>query len=107
MSFLSRFKELGKSQDREEVQPEALSTEGMVTVDGAQLVDTQASPSTLQPGATTTSDSIISEAAPSQFPDDYNDTRLRPENDAAPIVSEARSGCRCSRRETAKARPPR
>jgi len=92
MSFLSRFKELGKSQDREEVQPEALSTEGMVTVDGAQLVDTQASPSTLQPGATTTSDSIISEAAPSQFPDDYNDTRLRPDVDAVPIVSEARSG---------------
>lgn len=91
MSFLSRFKELGKSQDRDEVQPEALSTEGMVTAAGAQMVDTQASPSTLTGGATTTSDSIISEAAPSQFPDDYNETRLRPDGDGLP-AAEARSG---------------
>lgn len=91
MSFLSRFKELGKSQDREEVQPEALSTEGMVTAAGVQMVDTQASPSTLAGANTTTSDSIISEAAPSQFPDDYNETRLR--NDTEGQTSgEARSG---------------
>ena len=91
MSFLSRFKELGKSQDRDEVQPEALSTEGMVTAAGVQMVDTQASHSTLQAGATTTSDSIISEAAPSQFPDDYNETRLHPDADGLP-THEARSG---------------
>jgi twitching motility protein PilJ len=91
MSFLSRFKELGKSQDREEVQPEALSTEGMVTADGAQVVDTQASPSTLQGGSTTTSDSIISEAAPSQFPEDYHDNRLRTEGQPSPML-EASSG---------------
>jgi len=94
MSFLSRIKELGKSQDREEVQPEALSTEGMVTADGSQQVDTQSSPSTIQPGGnTTTSDSIISEAAPSQFPDDYNETRLNAEAPAAPAPgSESQTG---------------
>ncbi len=94
MSFLSRIKELGKSQDREEVQPEALSTEGMVTADGAQQVDTQSAPSTIQPGGnTTTSDSIISEAAPSQFPDDYNETRLNPEEQAPPAPgSESQTG---------------
>ena len=94
MSFLSRIKELGKSQDREEVQPEALSTEGMVTADGSQQVDTQSSPSTIQPGGnTTTSDSIISEAAPSQFPDDYNETRLNAEVPATPVPgSESQTG---------------
>ena len=94
MSFLSRIKELGKSQDREEVQPEALSTEGMVTADGSQQVDTQSSPSTIQPGGnTTTSDSIISEAAPSQFPDDYNETRLNAEAPATPVPgSESQTG---------------
>ncbi len=94
MSFLSRIKELGKSQDREEVQPEALSTEGMVTADGSQQVDTQSSPSTIQPGGnTTTSDSIISEAAPSQFPDDYNETRLNAEAQVAPAPgSESQTG---------------
>ena len=94
MSFLSRIKELGKSQDREEVQPEALSTEGMVTADGSQQVDTQSSPSTIQPGGnTTTSDSIISEAAPSQFPDDYNETRLNAEAQATPVPgSESQTG---------------
>ena len=91
MSFLSRFKELGKTQDREEVQPEALSTEGLVTADGAQLVDTQASPSTLQSGATTTVDSIISEAAPSEFPADYHDTRLNADVDA-PVSTEPQTG---------------
>ncbi len=91
MSFLSRFKELGKSQDRDEVQPEALSTEGMVTAAGVQMVDTQASPSTLAGATTTTSDSIISEAAPSQFPDDYNETRLRNETEGQ-TSGEARSG---------------
>lgn len=91
MSFLSRFKELGKSQDREEVQPEALSTEGMVTAAGVQMVDTQASPSTLAGANTTTSDSIISEAAPSQFPDDYNETRLRQDAEGS-VGNEARSG---------------
>ncbi|TAK87833.1 MAG: methyl-accepting chemotaxis protein [Aquabacterium sp.] len=79
MSFLSRIKDLGKTQDDEEVQSEALSTEGMVTSSGAQSVDTQAAPSTLQPGSTITSDSIISEAAPSEFPPDYHDNRLKNE----------------------------
>ncbi|HEX5356819.1 MAG TPA: methyl-accepting chemotaxis protein [Aquabacterium sp.] len=79
MSFLSRIKDLGKTQDDEEVQSEALSTEGMVTSSGAQSVDTQASPSTIQPGSTITSDSIISEAAPSEFPPDYHDNRLKGE----------------------------
>jgi twitching motility protein PilJ len=78
MSFLSRIKDLGKTQDDEEVQSEALSTEGMVTSSGATSVDTQASPSTIQP-TTTTADSIISEAAPSEFPPDYHDTRLKNE----------------------------
>jgi twitching motility protein PilJ len=91
MSFLSRFKELGKSQDRDEVQAEALSEDGMVTAAGVQMVDTQATHSTLQGGATTTSDSIISEAAPSQFPDDYNETRLRSDNEVLPSA-EALSG---------------
>ena len=62
MSFLSRIKEMGKKQDEDEVQPEALSTEGLVTADGPQVVDTQtqAGSSTLQSPTTTTSDSIIS-----------------------------------------------
>ena len=54
MSFLSRIKDLGKTQGDEEVQSEALSTEGMVTQAGSQAVDTQSSPSTIQAGATTT-----------------------------------------------------
>ena len=91
MSLLSRIKDLGKSQDDEEVPSEALSTEGMVTATGAQQVDTQASPSTLQAGASTTSDSIISEAAPSEFPADYHDARQRQES-AQQAVLEPQSG---------------
>ncbi|WP_294637545.1 methyl-accepting chemotaxis protein [uncultured Aquabacterium sp.] len=76
MSFLSRIKELGKPREEDEVQPEALSTEGMVVTSGARTVDTQsASPSTLQPATQT--DSVISEAAPSEFPPDYFDNRLK------------------------------
>ncbi len=77
MSFLSRIKDIGKSQDEDEVQPDALSTEGLVVAAGAQSVDTHTSPpSTLQQGGnTTTSDSIISESAPSEFPPDYLDVR--------------------------------
>ncbi len=76
MSFLSRIKELGKSHDRDEVQPDALSAEGLISSDGAQQVDTQATASTMHAGVnTTTSDSIISEAAPSQFPQDYTEAR--------------------------------
>jgi twitching motility protein PilJ len=90
MSFLSRIKDMGKSQDDDEVQSEALSTEGMVTSSGAQTVDTQASPSTIQP--VTTTDSIISEAAPSEFPPDYHDARLK--NDVVDHhgVTEPKSG---------------
>ncbi|MDO9237937.1 MAG: methyl-accepting chemotaxis protein [Aquabacterium sp.] len=79
MSFLSRIKDLGKTQDEEEVQSEALSTEGLVTSAGAQNIDTQSSPSRIQPASTISSDSIISESAPSEFPPDYNDNRLRNE----------------------------
>ena len=79
MSFLSRIKELGMSREEDEVQPEALAAEGMVTSDGAQTVDTQSSSVTV--GGATMGESIISEAAPSEFPADYNDTRLRPELD--------------------------
>jgi len=76
MSFLSRIKELGKPREEDEVQPEALSTEGMVVTSGARTVDTQsASPSTLQPSMQ--ADSVISEAAPSEFPPDYLDNRLK------------------------------
>ncbi len=93
MSFLSRFKELGKSQDHDEVQPEALSTEGMVTTNGGMhMVDTQLSPSTLQSGATTTSDSIISEAVPSQFPDDYNETRMHALDAGMPVSESGSAG---------------
>ncbi len=78
MSFLSRIKELGKSQDDDEVPAEALSTEGMVTSSGKQNVDTHALASTIQPssGPNTTADSIISESAPSEFPPDYLDNRM-------------------------------
>ena len=93
MSFLSRIKDLGKSQDDEEVQSEALSTEGMVTSSGAQSVDTQASPSTIQPGSSSiTSDSIISEAAPSEFPADYHDMRLKNEAVDGQVMPERQSG---------------
>ncbi len=73
MSFLSRIKDLGRSRDEDEVQPEALSTEGMVESAGAQTIDTQASaPSTIQSsGHMSITDSIISESAPSEFPPDY------------------------------------
>ncbi|MFT3857888.1 MAG: methyl-accepting chemotaxis protein [Aquabacterium sp.] len=91
MSFLSRIKDLGKSQDDEEVQSEALSTEGMVTQSGAQAVDTQSSPSTIQQGATTTADSIISESAPSEFAPDFQDTRMRMEA-TEQAASETRTG---------------
>ncbi|MGE5451653.1 MAG: methyl-accepting chemotaxis protein [Acidobacteriota bacterium] len=93
MSFLSRIKELGKSQDDHEVAPESLSTEGLVTATGAQAVDTQ-SPhqSTIQVGGnTTTVDSIISEAAPSEFPPDYHENRKQ--SDAVDsVLSEPQSG---------------
>jgi twitching motility protein PilJ len=94
MSFLSRIKDLGKSQDDDEVRSEALSTEGMVTSAGAQTVDTQASPSTIQPGGSTiSSDSIISEAAPSEFPPDYHDARLKNEVvDGTPALLEPHTG---------------
>ncbi len=93
MSFLSRIKDLGKTQDDEEVQSEALSTEGMVTSSGAQSVDTQAAPSTIQPGGSTiTSDSIISEAAPSEFPPDYHDNRLKNEVPDGPLMAEPQTG---------------
>jgi len=90
MSFLSRIKDMGKSQDDDEVQSEALSTEGMVTSSGAQTVDTQASPSTIQPATTT--DSIISEAAPSEFPPDYHDARLKNDVVDQHGVTEPKSG---------------
>jgi len=82
MSFLSRIKDLGKSQDEDEVQPEALASEAPVTSSGTpSTADTHnAVSSTLQPGGpATSSDSIISEAAPSEFPPDYHDTRVKPD----------------------------
>lgn len=79
MSFLSRIKDLGKARDEDEVQPEALSADGLVTADGAQTVDTRSSHSGLP--STSAEESIISEAAPSEFPQDYHDTRLKPEHD--------------------------
>jgi len=80
MSFLSRIKDLGKSQDEDEVQPEALASEAPVTSSGANAVDTHNSvSSTLQPGGGGSSDSIISEAAPSEFPPDYHDARIKAE----------------------------
>ncbi|MEY4429186.1 MAG: hypothetical protein RLZZ182_1875 [Pseudomonadota bacterium] len=78
MSFLSRIKELGKSRDEEEIQPDALAGEVLVTTDGAQNVDTR---SQTHAPSTTGDVSIISEAAPSEFPLDYNDTRLQPEGE--------------------------
>ncbi len=79
MSFLSRIKDLGKTQDDDEVKSEALSTEGLVTSAGAQSVDTQVSPATVQTGRTPVVDSIISESSPSEFPAVYHDNRLRHE----------------------------
>ena len=94
MSFLSRIKELGKKQDEDEVQPEALSTEGLVTANGPQAVDTQtqAGSSTIQSPNTTSSvtDSIISESAPSEFPPDYLDQRAELAADAT--SAEPRTG---------------
>ncbi len=79
MSFLSRIKDLGKSRDEDEVQPEALSGDVLVTTDGAQTIDTQSQNSGLH--TTSVEESIISEAAPSEFPHDYHDTRLKPDLD--------------------------
>ncbi|MFN4264839.1 MAG: methyl-accepting chemotaxis protein [Aquabacterium sp.] len=103
MSFLSRIKELGKSQDDKEVVPESLSTEGLVTAAGSQSIDTQSPQSTIQAtmGPTTlshsildqhstTTDSIISEAAPSEFPPDYHENRQRDAGDS--VLSEPKSG---------------
>ena len=92
MSILSRIKDLGRKQDEDEVQPDALSTEGMVTANGAQAVDTQSAASTLNaPTTTASADSIISEAAPSEFPPDYLDARnAQPTSEAA--LTEPRTG---------------
>ncbi len=68
MSFLSRIKEMGKTKGDDEVPSEALSTEGMVSATGAQVVDTETGASTIQPGG---NEAIISESAPSEFPADY------------------------------------
>jgi twitching motility protein PilJ len=78
MSLLSRIKELGQSRDEEEVQPEALTGEMLVTSDGSQGVDTQSNPTQ---GNSTMEGSIISEASPSEFPLDYNDTRMKSDVD--------------------------
>src|SRR5690606_25956726 len=91
MSFLSRIKDMGRTQEEEDVPSEALSTEGMVTQAGAQAVDTQPSPSTIQAGATTTADSIISESAPSESAADFQDTRMRQEA-ADQAAMETRTG---------------
>jgi len=98
MSFLSRIKDLGKSQDEDEIQPEALTSEAPVSPSGASSVDIEthshsqsAVSSTLQPGASTTSDSIISEAAPSEFPPDYHDTRVKPDVQDG-VSNETRTG---------------
>ena len=77
MNLLSRLRELGQSAERDEVPAESLSTEGMVTATGSQVVDTQAPAAVTQSGLAYGGDSIISEAAPSEFPPDYHDTRLR------------------------------
>ena len=93
MSFLSRIKELGKPQDEQEVQPESLSTEGLVTSAGSQAVDTQTPQSTIQAGhASTTADSIISEAAPSEFPPDYHENRQQQRDAVDSVLSEPQSG---------------
>ena len=92
MSFLSRIKDLGKPQQDEEGSEEVvLSTEGLVTSAGAQTVDTQSSaPSTIQPQSTQ-ADSIISEAAPSEFPADYHDARQGADSQLAGVM-EPQSG---------------
>ena len=51
---------MGKPQDGHEVAPESLSTEGLVTAVGSQSIDTLSPQSTIQAGASTTVDSIIS-----------------------------------------------
>ena len=78
MSFLSRIKDLGKSQDDDEIQPEALASEGPVNSSRGTAGDTQdAVTSTIQPGSLNSADSIISQAVPSEFPPDYHDARLK------------------------------
>ena len=86
MSFLSRIKEMGKTKGDDEIPSEALSTEGMVSASGAQVVDTEAGASTIQPGS---NEAIISESAPSEFPADYQ----RPSDDISEAsLMEPRSG---------------
>ena len=68
MSFLSRIRDMGKSKSEQEVASEALSTEGMVSTTGAQIVDTEAPASV---GPQEARQSIISESTPSEFPADY------------------------------------
>ncbi len=92
MSFLSRVKEMGKSQDGHEVAPESLSTEGLVTAAGSQSIDTLSPQSTIQAGASTTVDSIISEAAPSEFPPDYHENRQQQADAGDSVLSEPKSG---------------
>ena len=58
MSFLSRIKDMGKTKGDDEIPSEALSTEGMVSVTGNQVVDTESGASTVQPGG---GEAIISE----------------------------------------------
>ncbi|WP_374316554.1 methyl-accepting chemotaxis protein [Aquabacterium sp.] len=93
MSFLSRIKDLGKSQDEAPVQPEAAVADNVDTAAAtAQVEDTQGVPTTLQPGGANSNGSIFSEAAPSEFPADYHDTRLKPEDDEETAVSGIHTG---------------
>ncbi len=86
MSFLSRIKEMGKTKGDDEVPSEALSTEGMVSASGSQVVDTEAGASTIQPAGT---EAIISESVPSEFPADYQ----RPNEDLSEAsLMEPRTG---------------
>ena len=59
MSFLSRIKEMGKTKGDDEVPSEALSTEGMVSATGTQVVDTETGASTIQPGGNEAIISIV------------------------------------------------
>ena len=86
MSFLSRIKDIGKTKGDDEIPSEALSTEGMVSVTGNQVVDTESGASTVQPGG---GEAIISESAPSEFPADYQ----RPNEDLSEAaLMEPRTG---------------
>jgi twitching motility protein PilJ len=82
MSLLSRIKELRSSRQEGEVPSASFDVDGLMANGGSKQLDTRSATSSIAPSFQPSGLSVISESAPSEFPADYNDTRLKAGFDA-------------------------